>query len=230
MHDDRRFLASNVISCSVWAPEGDLVASSCGESLTLPACRSSTVTASDADMQIPELKRQSHTFANAGERIVGLAAVHPRDYSDEIAVAVATAAFTASQIPGVVAEGAGLVQFWKLDGKGSLNCHFALSHEGGRSDALEWCPSNRAFKNSEHGDAPQERLGLLMLLANQKALIFSVPADVSSISSTATTEGTTGMLSNATHMEHLSCRGKRCSTLCTSCSVPCSQVLCGRWS
>jgi hypothetical protein len=167
--------SSDVLNCTGWNPSGETIVKAFDSSRDVAVGHSCAGDDEAIQLHIPELYCQNHTFGNVGGRICGIAARHDVD-TDELQVAASTASHAASQIPGTVADGEGEVQIWTIGQEWILTCRLVITHPGGRSDAVEWCPSTDAFSGdvdgcNRTGAAPR----LLLLVANESVLIYSVP-------------------------------------------------------
>lgn len=181
--------SSDVLECTSWKPNGETTLKAFDSSLNLGIGRSCAVAAGASQLHIPELFSHSHAFGNVGGRICCISA-RPQAATQGIDVAISTTSHAASQIPGAVADGEGEVQFWTIGQSWHLTCEFVLGHPGGRSDAIEWCPSIDAFSGAVDGSKINEAgLGLLLLVANQSVLVFAVPVKPSDLVPTCSGKG-----------------------------------------
>ena len=167
--------SSDVIACTYWKPAGETTLKAFSSTLDLAIGHSCALAGDPRQLHIPELFCHSHAFGNAGDRICCIAARPNADFGD-IDLAVSTASHAIEQVPGTKSDLEGEVQFWTIGRAWQLTCRWVLGHAGGRCDGIEWCPSIDAFSGGTDGSKRQQAgLGLLLLIANQSALIFSVP-------------------------------------------------------
>ena len=167
--------SSDVVACTSWKPDGDTPVTAFNSTLDLAIGRSCAVDDGASQLHIPELSCHSHAFGNVGGRICCIAA-RPQPCTGQIDVAVSTASHALDQIPGSKSDIEGEVLFWCIGKAWQLTCRWVLGHAGGRCDGIEWCPSIEAFSGGTDGSRRHEAgLGLLLLIANQSALIFAVP-------------------------------------------------------
>lgn len=181
--------SSDVLECTSWKPSGTTTLNAFDSSTELGIGSSYVHNAKAKQLHVPELYSHSHAFGNVGGRICCMAA-QLRTSDKEIDVAISTASHGASQLPGTVAEGDGQVQFWTVGANQKLACRFVMSHPGGRSDAMEWCPSTHTFTGGiAEGRNDAAALGLLLLVAAQSVRVFAVPQTPEELSPEFSYEG-----------------------------------------
>lgn len=172
--------AADVLKCSeISTPSQDVEhVVALGKSESVAAKLAVSFETIEHGMHIPELRQESFVVANVGDRICSLAACCAGDSSPEVVCAAGASSPQALPIPGEdCGEGEGSIQIWTVHSTVGATFQFEVSHDGIKTDALEWCPSRHAFQAPDGHSCPRDgRVGLLLAVcSNGSVCIWAIP-------------------------------------------------------